>query len=70
MARRVCKDIGLKFAYVDLLHSDDGHPRVIEVKAIPGWKGAQGVKEACIATEIVQALLNEVDSTVGPFADG
>ncbi|MDE0866057.1 MAG: RimK family alpha-L-glutamate ligase [Rubripirellula sp.] len=70
MARRVCQDIGLKFASVDLLHSDDGHPRVIEVNAIPGWKGAQGVTEACIATEIVQALCNEVDSTGGPFADG
>lgn len=65
MARKICRKIGLRFASVDLVDCDEGQPRVIEVNAIPGWKGAQGVTDTCLATEIVQTLRNEVDATRG-----
>ena len=56
MARTICSDIGLRFASVDLLHFEGGEAKVIEVNAIPGWRGAQSVSQDCIAIEIVQEL--------------
>lgn len=56
MAQTICKDLGLRFASVDLLHFDGGEAKVIEVNAIPGWRGAQTVSHECIAVEIVQEL--------------
>ncbi len=43
MAKQICHSIGLKFASVDLIDCKDGEPKVLEVNAIPGWKGAQRV---------------------------
>lgn len=59
MAHTICKDLGLRFASVDLLHFDGGEAKVIEVNAIPGWKGAQSVSQDCIAAEIVQELQDQ-----------
>ena len=59
MATRICKSIGLKFASVDLLDCEEGEPRVIEVNAIPGWKGAQSVSRFNIAERIIQLLQDE-----------
>jgi len=56
MALRICQDIGLRFASVDLLQFDHGPAKVIEVNGIPGWKGAQSVKTEEIAVEIVREL--------------
>ena len=56
MAQTICKDIGLRFASVDLLHFEGGDAKVIEVNAIPGWRGAQSVSQDHIATEIVREL--------------
>jgi ribosomal protein S6--L-glutamate ligase len=56
MAHRICQDIGLRFASVDLLQFDHGPPKVIEVNGIPGWKGAQSVNTDKIAVEIVREL--------------
>jgi ribosomal protein S6--L-glutamate ligase len=60
MARRICQSIGLKFASVDLIDSQDGEPKVLEVNAIPGWKGAQSVSSFNIAQRIIQLLQSEV----------
>lgn len=59
MAKTICKDIGLRFASVDLLHFEGGEAKVIEVNAIPGWRGAQAVSQTCIADEILQELQNQ-----------
>ena len=56
MAQMICKDIGLRFASVDLLHFEGGEAKVIEVNAIPGWRGAQAVSQDCIAGEIIEEL--------------
>ena len=63
MARRICKDIGLRFASVDLLHFEGGDPKVIEVNAIPGWRGAQTVTKDSIAVEIVSELQIQAATT-------
>ncbi|MFK8110723.1 MAG: RimK family alpha-L-glutamate ligase [Rubripirellula sp.] len=59
MARRICDSIGLKFASVDLIDTEDGQGKVLEVNAIPGWKGAQSVTEHSIGEMIVGLLMKE-----------
>jgi glutathione synthase/RimK-type ligase-like ATP-grasp enzyme len=44
--------------------SDDGIPCVIEVNAIPGWKGAQTVAPFSIAEKIISALIDAADKRV------
>jgi RimK family alpha-L-glutamate ligase len=58
-ARRLVAHLGLKFAAVDFLQRDDGEPHIIEVNAVPGWRGAQAVLDADIAERIVHLLLEE-----------
>ena len=70
MARRVCGDIGLRFAAVDLIDSDDGEPCVIEVNAIPGWKGAQQVTRESIAGMIVDMLQSEAQPETEQVENG
>ncbi len=60
LATRICQSIGLKFASVDLIDSHHGEPKVLEVNAIPGWKGAQSVSSFNIAQRIIQLLQSEV----------
>ncbi len=59
MAQHICASIGLKFASVDLIDSDDGGQKVLEVNAIPGWKAAQAVISINIAQQIIQLLKAE-----------
>lgn len=56
MAQAICRRIGLWFAAVDLLHDAQGNEFVLEVNAIPGWKGAQQVISENIADKIVQLM--------------
>ena len=60
-ARDIVDSIGLRFASVDIIDSDDGCPRVLEVNAVPGWRGAQGVVNANIAKLILKTLLAETN---------
>lgn len=60
MAQTICQSLGLKFASVDLIDSDEGEPKVLEVNAIPGWKGAQGVTRFNIGQRIIKLLQSEV----------
>ncbi|WP_186776219.1 ATP-grasp domain-containing protein [Rubripirellula reticaptiva] len=62
LAINVCRQIGLKFASVDLLDRDDESPCVVEVNGIPGWKGAQQVSEVNIADRIVGLLCREASA--------
>lgn len=41
LARRASEITGAVFAGVDLMHGSDLQPVVIEVNAVPGWKGLQ-----------------------------
>jgi ribosomal protein S6--L-glutamate ligase len=41
LACRAAKVTGAVFAGVDLMHTRDLHPVLIEVNAVPGWKGLQ-----------------------------
>ncbi len=70
MATRICREIGLRFASVDLLHFDQGPPKVIEVNGIPGWKGAQSVTTDKIAAGIITELKRQFASpgTPGPMS--
>ena len=63
MARLICGSLKLTFASVDLIDADDGPPKVLEVNAIPGWKGAQSVCDFSIADQIVGLLMRKVSCT-------
>ncbi|TWT98459.1 ATP-grasp domain-containing protein [Stieleria varia] len=54
-ALRITKRIGLTFASVDFIDSDQG-PMLLEVNAIPGWRGAQSVIHENLAERIIHAL--------------
>jgi RimK family alpha-L-glutamate ligase len=62
MARRICDSIGLAFASVDLVDSQDGSPKVIEVNAIPGWKGAQEASCVPIAQRIIRLMTDSISA--------
>lgn len=63
MAIEICRSIDLKFAAVDLIDTETGRQMVLEVNAIPGWKGAQQVTDHNIAKAVLQLLITETDST-------
>ncbi|MDG2223600.1 MAG: RimK family alpha-L-glutamate ligase [Rubripirellula sp.] len=56
MAHHICNSLGLHFAAVDLIHDRDDAACVIEVNAIPGWKGAQTATPFPIAERIIGLL--------------
>ena len=63
MARKIVDSIGVSFASVDIIDSDDDCPRVLEVNAVPGWRGAQKVADTIIADHIITLLQNTSAST-------
>jgi RimK family alpha-L-glutamate ligase len=69
MARRICGDLGLKFAAVDLIDTEDGSSKVVEVNAIPGWKGAQRVTSNSIARLIIETLVREAVPVDGVLSE-
>ena len=58
-AVEICKSIGLRFASVDFIDTENQNQQVLEVNAIPGWKGAQAVVPENIAEQIMQLLVAE-----------
>ncbi|QDT11085.1 ATP-grasp domain-containing protein [Planctomycetes bacterium K23_9] len=58
LARRITSSMELQFASVDIIDSDDGRPRVLEVNAVPGWRGAQRATSQNIASLIIGLLKN------------
>lgn len=52
MAVKASEVTGCVYAGVDILLCEGGY-EVVEVNAIPGWKGLQGVTDFCIAEKIV-----------------
>ncbi|TWT49137.1 Ribosomal protein S6 modification protein [Rubripirellula amarantea] len=58
LAFRVCNEIGLTIASVDLIDCQTDGYRVIEVNGIPGWQGAQSACDVSIAGLIIDTLLS------------
>ncbi len=57
LARRVCSEFKLTLAAIDLLETSNGNEyRLVEINAIPGWKGAQGVVPVNLAEQINSVL--------------
>jgi ribosomal protein S6--L-glutamate ligase len=52
LARRAAAVLGATVAGVDLLPAEDGRLLVLEVNAVPGWRGLQTVVDADCAAEI------------------
>ncbi|MGB7347471.1 MAG: RimK family alpha-L-glutamate ligase [Pirellulaceae bacterium] len=64
-ARHITSSMGLQFASVDIIDSDDGRPRILEVNAVPGWRGAQAATKESIAQQIIHLLKHSSKLNVG-----
>jgi len=51
--------IGLDYAGVDLMESEDGATYVIEINSIPGWRGLRKITGIDIAGRIIDHLLSK-----------
>ncbi len=60
--------VGADYAGVDLLPSNDGLVFVLEVNAIPGWRGLQEATGLDVAGAIVEHMEGRVRSGVSPAA--
>lgn len=56
LARRAAAVVGAGLAGVDLLHDARGQWRVLEVNAVPGWRGLAAVWKEDIAAEVLAYL--------------
>lgn len=56
MALRAARVTGCEYAGVDLLVGEGGERYVVEVNAIPGWKGLQSVRRENVAEMILDYL--------------
>lgn len=70
MAQTIARALKLTFAAIDLIEDQDGSFRVIEVNAIPGWKGAQQVIEECIADRLIHHLESSTEISVSEASIG
>lgn len=61
LARRVADDLKLVIGSVDLLECEDGSAKVVEVNAVPGWKGAEGA----LNVDLAGAMLDCLDDVQG-----
>jgi RimK family alpha-L-glutamate ligase len=57
LALKATRLLGLDYAGVDLMMSENGAPYVIEINSIPGWRGLQSITSIDIAQFIVDKLL-------------
>ena len=56
LAVRAAEITGCVFAGIDLMYDVTGHPVVIEVNAVPGWKGLQKTCNICIPSKLFEWL--------------
>lgn len=56
LARRAAATIGAPLAGVDLLEAEDGGVYVLEVNAVPGWRGLAAALDVDIAREVLEFL--------------
>lgn len=60
MSLRAAEAVGADYAGVDLLPARDGCVYVLEVNAIPGWRGLQEVTEVDIAAVIIDHMIRRI----------
>ncbi len=60
LARRAANVVQAKIAGVDILIAPDGTPTVLEVNAVPGWKGLAAATGKDIAQEILTFTIAQV----------
>ncbi len=63
-AKDVLRSMDLRFASVDFIDTEQGgaksgRPMILEVNAVPGWRGAQSVVAQNIADRIIKLLCDE-----------
>ena len=58
LALTVADDLKLTIGAVDLLECQDGSSQVVEVNAVPGWKGAQTALGIDLAGEMLDCLVD------------
>ena len=63
LARRAAETTGAIFAGVDLMHRSDLQPVVIEVNAVPGWKGLEQTCRVPVAHRFVEWIEQRLQST-------
>lgn len=66
LAVRAATAVGAEVVGVDLVPAADGRLAVLEVNAVPGWRGLQSVTEADIAAELARCL--EELAAFGPLS--
>jgi RimK family alpha-L-glutamate ligase len=57
LARRAAKAVGATLAGVDLLPARDGRVLVLEVNAVPGWRGLESVAGPEVAEAVIDHLV-------------
>jgi RimK family alpha-L-glutamate ligase len=62
LALRAVKVIGLDYAGVDLMRSEDGRTYVVEINSIPGWRGLQRIAEEDIPGRIVDHVIEKLNA--------
>jgi RimK family alpha-L-glutamate ligase len=62
LALRTVRVIGLDYAGVDLMRSEDGVTCVVEINSIPGWRGLRKITEEDVPGRIVDHVLEKLDA--------
>ncbi|MBN2318928.1 MAG: RimK family alpha-L-glutamate ligase [Acidobacteria bacterium] len=62
LALEAVRTIGLNYAGVDLMQSEDGRTYVIEINSIPGWRGLQKITDVDIPGRIVDHVLEKTNA--------
>lgn len=57
LATRATAALGAQVAGVDLLIDQEGRPRILEINAVPGWKGLQQALGVDFAREFLRTLV-------------
>jgi RimK family alpha-L-glutamate ligase len=60
LAVRAVQCIGLDYAGVDLMESEDGKTCVVEINSIPGWRGLEKISGSDIAGQVVDHVLHNI----------
>ncbi len=70
LARRAATLLGVDVAGVDLLPDASGQPRVVEVNAVPGWRGLEGVTGRDVTAAVVRFIERRARDRASPAGPG